>query len=153
MMTPLPLPSIPSSPISSSLNAMTQRDGTSEVYCNYDCDISTLLGVAIFDSSGLPKEYFITPENRDTAWVQLVFQSLGLRALLTSVLTLGEFSYTIVQTKAEDAIVVRTKDRFIAFLVKRIRPNTPARVDQAWIEWACGFEAEQLRSHSHFKAS
>jgi hypothetical protein len=78
---------------------------------------------------------------------------LGLRALFASVLTVGDFSHTIIQTRTEDAIVVRKKDRFLAFLVKRIRPQTPVKVDQAWIDWACTFEAEQLREHSHFKAS
>lgn len=119
----------------------------------YDCDVDAILGVAVFDINGLPKEYFITPENRDTAWVQLVFQSLGLQALITNTLQVSRFNHTVVQTRDGDAIVIQRDRQYIAFLVKRCRPQKQVTVTETWLQWACEFEANTLRQHTHFRAA
>ncbi len=119
----------------------------------YEYDVNAITGIAIFDLNGLPKEYFITPENRDTAWVQLVFQSLGLQALTAEALGIDNLQHTIIQTRHGDAVIIRTPDRFLALFVKRSRPQAIPVVDADWIDWACQFEAKELRSHSHFRAA
>ncbi|MEL6249160.1 MAG: hypothetical protein AAFY78_09115 [Cyanobacteria bacterium J06648_16] len=119
----------------------------------YDTDVNAITGIAIFDVNGLPQEYFITPENRDTAWVQLVFQSLGLQSLTAEALQLGQLQHTVVQTRDGDAVIIPHNDRFLALFVKRGRPQTLPFVDPAWIEWACQFEKNELRSHPHFRAA
>ncbi|NJL42104.1 MAG: hypothetical protein HC899_39840 [Leptolyngbyaceae cyanobacterium SM1_4_3] len=43
-----------------------------------------VLGAAIFDLSGLPKDYYISAESADISWVQTIFQALGLQGLLTT---------------------------------------------------------------------
>jgi hypothetical protein len=117
----------------------------------YDGDVDAILGIAVFDANGLPKEYFITPGHRDTAWVQLVFQSLGLQTLMTHTLGLTGFNYTIVQTRVGNAIVIHTSEQHLALLVKRTYPQNQMAVDDAWIQWVCDFEANTLRQHPHFR--
>jgi len=118
----------------------------------YDYDLNAIIGIAIFGVDGLPKEYFITPENRDTAWVQLVFQALGLQALTAEALGTQVLKHTIVQTRDGDAVIVRAADHFLALFVKRSRPQAIPRVDADWIDWVCAFEEKELRSHPHFRA-
>ncbi|MEO0539791.1 MAG: hypothetical protein AAFZ80_02880 [Cyanobacteria bacterium P01_A01_bin.105] len=122
-------------------------------YTVYDYDVNAIIGMAIFDLNGLPQEYFITPSNRDTAWVQLVFQSLGLQALAADALGLGDLRHTVVQTREGDAVVIRTPERFLALFVKRSRPQAMPRLEPDWVEWVCQFEANELRSHPHFRAA
>lgn len=120
----------------------------------YDYDVNAILGVAVFSLDGLPQEYFITPEKRDTAWTQLILQSLGLQELTAEALGLQSFKheYTIVQTREGDAVIVRTAECFLALFMKRSRPQPIPRVETEWVDWVCQFEATSLRSHPHFRA-
>ncbi|MEO1591828.1 MAG: hypothetical protein AAFU71_11120 [Cyanobacteria bacterium J06632_22] len=119
----------------------------------YDYDVNVIMGIAVFNLDGLPQEYFITPDNRDTAWVQMVFQSLGLQALTAEALGAQSLKYTIVQTRDGDAVIIRTVERFLALFVKRSRPQMIPSVEPEWIDWVCQFEAKALRSHPHFRAA
>ncbi|TVP61383.1 MAG: hypothetical protein EA342_20860 [Leptolyngbya sp. LCM1.Bin17] len=112
--------------------------------------IQTIVGVATFDLNGLPKEYFITQDNQQTHWVQLVFQALGLKSLLLSSLKLEGFQHITIDLKQQSAIVVRGKDNYIAVLMKsRVTFASSAEADQfsQWVRW---FESQVLRQHDRF---
>ncbi len=78
-----------------------------------------LLGVAIFDLSGLPKEY-CTLSNSGTSitWVQSIFQVIGMRSLLSASLNLENFLYAVVQGKGCGALVIRQQNDYLAVLLK-----------------------------------
>ncbi|MBF2025976.1 MAG: hypothetical protein IGS48_04305, partial [Oscillatoriales cyanobacterium C42_A2020_001] len=59
--------------------------------------MNDVIGAAIFDLNGLPKEYFTTSDNSNMGWVQTIFQALGLRSLLISSLQLEGFHYATIQ--------------------------------------------------------
>ena len=109
-----------------------------------------ILGVAIFDHSGLPQEYFITPENPSTSWVQLVFQALGLKSLLMSSLKLDGFQHLFIGIEDQMAVVVRTKDTYVALLFKERYQFTSIKMADQFSQWVRQFESRQLRQHPRF---
>ncbi|NMF82880.1 hypothetical protein E1H13_05900 [Nodosilinea sp. P-1105] len=112
--------------------------------------IQTIVGVATFDLNGLPKEYFITADNKQTNWVQLVFQALGLKSLLLSSLKLEGFQHITIDLQQQSAIVVRGRDNYIAVLMKsRITFASLAEADQ-FSHWVRQFESQVLRQHDRF---
>lgn len=115
-----------------------------------DALLEDILGVAIFDFSGLPQEYFVTADNESTSWVQLVFQALGLKSLLMASLKLDGFSYICIGLEQQAAIVVRTKEEYIALLLRR--PLTFATVQESdrFSQWVRQFERQLLRQHDRF---
>lgn len=117
-----------------------------------DALIEDILGVAIFDFSGLPREYFVTADNESTSWVQLVFQALGLKSLLMSSLELEGLSHICIDLDQQTAIVVRTQEEYVALLMGR--PLTFATVQQSdrLSHWVCQFERQLLREHKRFIA-
>lgn len=119
---------------------------------SYACDVDTILGVALFDASGLPQEYFITPEHQETIWIQMVFQALGLQSLLASAFNLDPLRHAIVRTKTADAVVIYDCQRFVSLLMQRTQIGISTQVNAHWIQWALEFEAEQLRTHPRFRA-
>jgi hypothetical protein len=118
----------------------------------YSCDVDTILGVALFDNDGLPQEYFITSTHRDTTWIQIVFQSLGLQSLLTASFRFAPLQHAVARTQAGDAVVIHHSQGFLSLLVQRTQVGIPVQVNEPWIEWALTFAAEQLRTHPRFKA-
>ena len=114
-------------------------------------DITDILGVAIFDTNGLPREYFVTEEDPSTRWVQLVFQALGLRSLLASSLTLEGFQQVTIRLEETTAIVVRRPQDYIALqlkgeiLLENEREHSPLMV------LIDTLDSETLQGHSHFK--
>jgi hypothetical protein len=106
----------------------------------------SVIGAAIFDLSGLPKEYLISTESSDVVWVQTIFQALGLQSLLSSSLKLEGFRYVIVHDKAYRAIVVKQRSCYTALLVRAV--ETP--VSKEFISWAQEFEATMLKSDPRF---
>lgn len=115
-------------------------------------NIEQILGVAVFDSMGLPRDYFITSHHKDTQWVQLVFQSLGLQQLMASTMKLPPLGHAMVRTKVGNIVVVRCDQGYIALLIKRSLPQERPQIDSNWVNWVCDFEAHVLRSHTNFRS-
>lgn len=114
------------------------------VISHADC----IIGAAIFDLSGLPKEYFTTAESTDVGWVQTIFQALGLQSLLMSSLRLEGFHHAVIHGAEYQAVVVRQKIRYTALLIRRTEPNS---ISDSLISWSQGFEPTILRSHPRFR--
>jgi hypothetical protein len=114
-----------------------------------DTYADSVIGAAIFDPSGLPKEYFTTPENADIGWVQTIFQALGLRSLLAASLRLDGFNHAIIHGTGYFAIVVKQKANYIALLVHQ---NDLRGVSQSFVRWVHDFEPSTLRNHPRFNA-
>lgn len=106
----------------------------------------SIIGAAIFDLSGLPKDYLISAESSDISWVQTIFQALGLQSLLTSSLKLEGFRYVIVHGQDYRAIVVRQRTCYVALLVQ---PGSSA-LSPDFIQWAQEFEPTSLKSDPRF---
>ncbi len=94
--------------------------------------------------------YYITNENDNTNWVQLVFQALGLKSLLMSSLKLDGFMHISIGFSQQTAIVVRAKDDYIALLMRE--PILFKDVEQAdkFSLWVRNFEQKLLRQNSRF---
>jgi hypothetical protein len=75
---------------------------------------NSIVGAAIFDLNGLPKEYFTTGEGSNMSWVQTIFQALGLRSLLMSSLQLEGFHHAVIQGSDCCAVVVKQPARYMA---------------------------------------
>ncbi len=112
--------------------------------------VENIIGAAIFDFSGLPQEYFVTPDNESTSWVQLVFQSLGLKSLLMSSLKLEGFSYICIELGQQTAIVVRTKEEYIALLMRQSLVFDTAQDSDRFSHWVRQFERRLLHDHARF---
>ncbi|MBT9317909.1 hypothetical protein [Leptothoe spongobia] len=115
-------------------------------------NIDQILGVAVFDPMGLPRDYFITPQHKDTEWVQLVFQSLGLQQLIASTMALPVVGHTMIRTKIGNIVIVCCESGYIAVLLKRALPQERPQIDSDWVAWLCDFEAMVVRTHANFKA-
>lgn len=109
------------------------------------------MGVAIFDFSGLPQQYFVTADNESTSWVQLVFQALGLKSLLMSSLKLDSFSYICIELGHQTAIVVRTKEEYVALLLRQPLTFATAQESDRFSQWVRQFERRLLRDHDRFR--
>lgn len=107
----------------------------------------SVIGAAIFDLSGLPKEYFTTPESSDVSWVQTIFQALGLQSLLMSSLRLEGFHHAVIHGAEYQAVVVRQKVRYTALLIRRTESNS---ISESLIRWSQEFDPTNLRSHPRF---
>ena len=112
--------------------------------------LENIVGVAIFDFNGLPQEYFITADNESTSWVQLVFQALGLKSLLMSSLQLEGFSHITIELDQQTAIVVRTKEEYVALLMGQSLTFATAQESDRFSHWVRQFERQLLREHSRF---
>lgn len=104
------------------------------------------MGAAIFDLSGLPKEYFVPTDSSDISWVQTIFQALGLQALLTSAFQLEEFRHAIVHGAHFHAIIVRQTDCHVALLLQ----HNGAMLSEAAIDWAIHFNPISLAADPRF---
>lgn len=111
--------------------------------------MNDVIGAAVFDLSGLPKEYFTIPDNSNMSWVQTIFQALGLRSLLMSSLKLEGFNYVTVYGSEYCAIVVKQRNYYIALLLNR----QVEEVSTELVEWAQQFEPDRLRNDPRFQAA
>lgn len=105
-----------------------------------------VVGAAVFDLNGLPKEYFTTPEGNNMSWVQTIFQALGLRSLLMSSLQLEGFHHATILGSDYAAVVVKQKNHYIALL---IQPE--AAIDASFISWVQTFELSELKHNPRFQ--
>lgn len=108
---------------------------------------NAVIGAAVFDLSGLPKEYFTTVENGDISWVQTIFQALGLRSLLTSSLQIDGFHHAVIHGTGYCAIVVKQRVRYVALLVRR---EDFMHMSQSFIQWMQNFEPVVLTANPRF---
>ncbi|MEM9005265.1 MAG: hypothetical protein AAGE59_17300 [Cyanobacteria bacterium P01_F01_bin.86] len=116
-------------------------------------NIADVLGVAIFDLNGLPREYFVTEEEPSIHWVQLVFQALGLRSLLASSLALEGFQQIVIGLEARTAVVVKRQQDYIALQLEG-QFTLDQEADQASLMALIDrLDLETLNQHSHFKAA
>ncbi len=112
---------------------------------NYmDC----VMGAAIFDLNGLPKDYFITEESNKINWVQTIFQALGLRSLLMSSLQLEGFHHAVINGNGYSAVVVKQPHRYTALLIRR---NDRTLITPEFVQWVQNFEPSSLRSDDRFR--
>jgi len=107
----------------------------------------SVIGAAIFDFSGLPKEYYTTAQNPDISWVQTIFQALGLRSLITSSLQLDGFQHAVIHGTEHSAVVVKQKTRYMALL---IRKSEFLKRSDIFLSWMQEFEPSTLRANTRF---
>jgi hypothetical protein len=106
-----------------------------------------ILGAAIFDLNGLPKEYFTTLENTNLSWVQTIFQALGLRSLLMASLQLEGFHHATIYGTQCCAIVVKQRSHYTALLVRR--QEEP--ISDALIQWLQTYQLNDLKQNPRFQ--
>lgn len=124
---------------SSAIASSTQSDsGTSPM--------DSIVGAAIFDLNGLPREYLISNEVNNMNWVQTIFQVLGLRSLLMSSLKLEGFHHATIHSRGYCAIVIKQRNQYTALLVR-----SQGSVADGFIEWARNFEPEVLKLDPRFR--
>lgn len=108
--------------------------------------LDRILGAAVFDLSGLPRNYFISSESADLSWVQTIFQTLGLQALLDSSFQLTGFRHALIQSAHFQAVIVRQADCYLALLIHQ---KDILDLDNL-IEWATTFDYRVLANDARF---
>lgn len=108
-----------------------------------------IIGAAIFDLNGLPKEYYTTSESSNMSWVQTIFQALGLRSLLMSSLQLEGFRHSIIHGSEYCAVVVKQKAHYTALLVQQ-RDDL---ISDGFIQWVHSFELSDLKQNPRFRVA
>lgn len=129
-----------SDPNSEQLTSVSTQDPL-DLYANW------IVGAAIFDLNGLPREYFTTGESSNMTWVQTIFQALGLRSLLMSSLQLEGFHHAVIHGAGCFAIVVKQQARYTALLV---RHSEAIAINEAFVNWVQDFEPNVLRQNARF---
>ncbi|MGK7887956.1 MAG: hypothetical protein AB4042_01385 [Leptolyngbyaceae cyanobacterium] len=109
--------------------------------------IDHILGAAIFDLNGLPREYYTTQQYQDISWVQTIFQALGLRSLLMSSLRLEGFNYSVVYGTDYCALVVKQRQCYLAAIVENTVFDQQSAV---LIDWMQQIDPSQFRSNEQF---
>ncbi|MDA0212630.1 MULTISPECIES: hypothetical protein [Desertifilum] len=107
-----------------------------------------VVGAAIFDLNGLPREYLIAEEINNMSWVQTIFQALGLRSLLMSSLQLEGFHHATIHSKGYSAVIVKQKSQYTALLVRVKERNL---MTEAFVNWAQNFDPELLKVNPLFR--
>lgn len=111
--------------------------------------LDQILGAAIFDLTGLPKDYYISTETVDISWVQSIFQALGLQALLTSSFQLKDFRHAVIHGAHFHAIVIRQTECYVALLIRQ----NDALIPEDLIEWALTFDPVLLADDPRFSST
>lgn len=108
--------------------------------------MESVVGAAIFDLNGLPREYLISPEINNMSWVQTIFQALGLRSLLMSSLKLEGFHHATIHSDDYCAVVIKQRTQYTALLVR-----SSGNIVEGFIEWARNFEPDELKLDPRFR--
>jgi hypothetical protein len=108
-----------------------------------------ILGAAIFDLHGLPKDYYISAESADISWIQSIFQALGLQALLTASFQLNDFRHAVIHGATFHAIVIRQANCYVALLVRQ----NDALISEDFLQWALHFNPVLLVDDPRFSAT
>ncbi|HEY9910034.1 MAG TPA: hypothetical protein V6D18_20765 [Thermosynechococcaceae cyanobacterium] len=107
-----------------------------------------VMGAAVFDLNGLPREYFTT-EGTDMSWVQTIFQALGLRSLLISSLQLEGFHHAIVHGSESCAVVVKQRTHYTALLIRQ----SEQEIDRDFLHWLQNLQLSELRQSDRFRVA
>jgi hypothetical protein len=106
------------------------------------------LGAATFDLSGLPKEYYtLVDGSKSIIWVQPIFQSLGLKSLLTASLPVENFTYAVIHGKEYTAVVIKQQGNYLALLID---PQSEI-INDKFLNWAQSFDATSLKNNPKFQ--
>lgn len=108
-----------------------------------------IVGAAIFDLNGLPKEYFTTSESTNMSWVQTIFQALGLRSLLMSSLQLEGFHHATIYGVEFCAVVVKQRTQYAALLIRQ----QDEVINDSFIQWVQNFQFSELKQNPKFKVA
>lgn len=101
-----------------------------------------VMGVAVFELDGSPKEYLTVGEKHCTiSGVNVTFQALKLLPILSSFLHLTEFDHTIIRGAEYCTVLVKRQDCYLALL---IRQTDPKLITDTFIQWVKGFQINQL---------
>lgn len=112
-----------------------------------------LIGVATFDLSGLPKEYFtLTTSQLGITWVQPIFQVIGMRSLLSASLALEHFRYSIMQGQEYGAVIMRLQNDYLAVLLKGNVSSLDSQVSEQLLDWAKHLDMQQFRHNPLYQA-
>jgi hypothetical protein len=111
--------------------------------------LNHVVGAAIFDLNGFPKQYFMTAESRNISWVQTIFQALGLRSLLMASLQLEGFHHAMVHGTDCNAIVVKQKNCYVAVLVQQ----SDDIASEQFILWVQNFQLSDLKQDPRFEVA
>jgi hypothetical protein len=111
--------------------------------------LENIIGAAVFDLQGLPKHYFSTVENPNTAWTQTIFQMLGLKSLLALGLGLENFQYAVMQGDRYTAVVLNQRSQYLALLVT----FSESEISESFIHWAQELPPELWHQNSRFQAA
>jgi hypothetical protein len=107
-----------------------------------------LMGFAIFDLSGLPKEYCtLLDSGIGITWVQSIFQVIGMRSLLSASLSLENFLYAIIQGKGCTALVIRQQNDYLAVLLR----GDLGTVSDDLLGWAKQLNVKQFANDPRYK--
>jgi hypothetical protein len=108
-----------------------------------------VLGAAIFDLSGLPKDYYISAESADISWVQTIFQALGLQGFLTASFQIDGFRHAVIHGVQCHAVIVKQPNCFVAILMQQ----NDAIVLEDLADWASSFDPATLASDPRFSST
>jgi hypothetical protein len=108
-----------------------------------------ILGAAIFDLTGLPKDYYISTEIADISWVQTIFQVLGLQTLLSSAFQLDDFRYAVVHGAHFHALIIGKPSCYVALLIRQ----SEMVMSEALVGWAIDFDPAVLAQDPRFTAT
>lgn len=109
-----------------------------------------IIGAAIFDLNGLPREYFATEDNNNMSWVQTIFQALGLRSLLMASLQLEGFHHVAIYGDEHCAIIVKQRVHYTALLLNH---NDFDATNDRFIQWVHTFQLSDLHNNPRFQAA
>ncbi len=108
-----------------------------------------ILGAAVFDPSGLPKDYYIPISNADIGWIQTIFQVLGLQALLNSAFQVEGFRHAVIHGTHFHALIIRKPTCYVALLIQQSNIVISAQL----IDWATQFDPASLADDPRFTAT
>lgn len=114
--------------------------------------LEQLIGVATFDLSGLPKEYFIKVDSAlGINWLQPVFQVIGMRSLLSASLALENFRYAMVEGSEWHTIILRQQSDYLALLLDG-QAHIAGWNQEELLNWSKAVDMGYFRNNPQYKA-
>jgi hypothetical protein len=136
------LPTPPPDPKSFSHLDPTSSETIADIY------LEQVIGAAVFDLNGLPKQFFITPENPSLIWTQTILQILGLKSLLNPLMPAETFHYVTFSGHQYRALVVNRRSLYLALAIKHHEDE----ISHEFIRWAWQVQLETFQKNPRFQA-